>query len=106
MKTSLHCPKCERKRFVILSGVEVPERMSRRLTTPLPAIVVCTPGILGSEVGESWTELGGFEVWICTGCGYTETYAHGLERIDELAANFPGQVRVLDAGISGRGPYR
>jgi hypothetical protein len=58
-------------------------------------------------VGASWTKtLGAFETWICLGCGYTELYAHHLAGIEDLAADCPGELRIVDAGPPARGPYR
>jgi hypothetical protein len=52
--------------------------------------------------------LGRFEAWICIACGFTELYAEDLGAVDveELAAQHPDDVRIVDGASPKKGPFR
>jgi predicted nucleic-acid-binding Zn-ribbon protein len=82
MKKSLMCPKCEGRQIWRIDTVKVRTAPS---PTNLPLVVRSTWRGLESS--------GGFEAFICNGCGYTEWYAHGL---DELKHDPQEGVQLID----------
>jgi predicted nucleic-acid-binding Zn-ribbon protein len=71
MKKALQCPKCEGR--VLWRIEKVREHGDQNSLKPLPA------GVERRWWGSA--ALGGFETFICAGCGYTEWYAYGLETL-------------------------
>jgi predicted nucleic-acid-binding Zn-ribbon protein len=93
MRFNEKCPKCEGRVFAVNTLAQQPNCY-------MPGTWTLSPVTLGS--GQS---LGWFETWMCLGCGYTEFYACGLTGVQQLAAQHPGQLRIVDA-TSKEGPYR
>jgi predicted nucleic-acid-binding Zn-ribbon protein len=101
MKSTQTCPKCAGKKFAVTAEFL---QHSGHYNVPLPAVIVEKK--LGRLLGSVPTKLGSFESWICLRCGYTELYAKGVNDIEELANEFPDQLRIVDGGHGERGPYR
>jgi hypothetical protein len=59
----------------------------------------------GEKTFHGRVELEYLETWMCLGCGYTDVYACGLTSVREYAAQYPDQLRIVDAR-PGHGPYR
>jgi predicted nucleic-acid-binding Zn-ribbon protein len=103
MRTTATCPKCSGKKIVVTelrhtnNVGEVGERIDA-----IP--------VVGIRVRRSLTwdtkVVGTFESWICAACGYTELYAKDLGDVDKLAAERPTDVRIVDAAVPARGPFR
>jgi len=60
-------------------------------------------GVLPARFCKLYSGTGTFETYICKGCGFTEWYAHGL---DKLEADPKHGVRLLDGRVEDEGPYR
>jgi predicted nucleic-acid-binding Zn-ribbon protein len=104
MRSTHTCPKCAYKKFATTTEFRQPVHRSTA-TEPFFAVTLNeTQGM--PFFGSSTKPLGGFETWICLGCGYTEFYAHGLTGVEELAKQHPEQLRIVDARSPGQGPYR
>lgn len=101
MPTTAACPKCSGKKLIVaeLRDVQVPSEGPVRAYT-IPAI-----GFNAGLFSEAKT-LGSFESWICAACGYTEFYAKDLGDVDELAAQHPADVRIVDSTDQTKGPFR
>jgi hypothetical protein len=93
MKATQTCPKCSGKSIAVVDRLGIPEEI-------IPAMTLTEGGWVKQRVPH-----GKFETWICLSCGYTELYASGLEGVQELAAKYPDQVRVLGDAPRG-GPFR
>jgi predicted nucleic-acid-binding Zn-ribbon protein len=103
MRTTATCPKCSGKKIVVAelrhtnNVGEIGERIDA-----IP--------VVGFRVRRSLTwdtrVVGAFESWICVACGYTELYAKDLGDIDELAAERPDDVRIVDGTLPALGPFR
>jgi predicted nucleic-acid-binding Zn-ribbon protein len=75
MRKTLQCPKCEGRKLWRIE--EMRERgPSHAHTEPLGLDLVQKRWVGGM------TSRGTFETFICAGCGYTEWYAHGLEKLE------------------------
>jgi predicted nucleic-acid-binding Zn-ribbon protein len=102
MRTTATCPKCSGKKMMVVDLRQYPGESLTLRRIPVVAFHV-----------KQWllsvpSALGRFEAWICVGCGFTELYAEDLGDVDveELAAQYPDYVRIVDAAVSERGPFR
>jgi predicted nucleic-acid-binding Zn-ribbon protein len=94
MRSSQTCPKCSGNKFAVTAEFRQPVHRS---TATEPFFAVTLTEEIGRFFGSSTAPRGGFETWICLGCGYTEFYAKGLDGIEELAKEHPEQLRIVDA---------
>jgi predicted nucleic-acid-binding Zn-ribbon protein len=88
MRTSNTCPKCSGRKLVV-AGPRYSNEHGWFLIPVIPE---------GSR--------GYYESWTCAACGYTEFYAMALSDVDEIAAQYPDVVRIVESGEPSRGPYR
>ena len=101
MRNTQTCPKCSGKKFAVVAELRQPDHDSSNMTQPFPAVTVRVPGFISDR-----RTLGQFETWICGRCGYTELYAYGLGDIEQVARQWPDQVRIVDATPRAQGPFR
>jgi len=82
------CPQCESRKLWFISRVVVPVHdMHHMRQTPVPLAVTAEAGFA------SIRHQGEFEAFICAGCGWTEWYATG---IDKLTENPEAGVHFID----------
>lgn len=110
MKQTNACPKCASTKLFVVGEVQQKLRgdSGSNEVVPIRAAVaevsVRSPGIFGDSYERRIREAGGYETWICAGCGFTEWYATNLKQLDALA-NASSAVRVIERAEDG-GPYR
>jgi hypothetical protein len=96
IKSKLTCPNCEGRRFIHCERAV--ERGGENAGGVAPAV---------GFVSKSWVRqfdlFGAFEQLICTGCGYTERYAFGL---NGLQPDEKSGIRIIDATSKPGGPFR
>lgn len=97
MRKTHVCPKCSSRRFLVTGEFQVPDQDSSNGVEPFPAFTFSISLF-------QRTLAGGFEVWTCASCGFTEWYATGLERLD--ISQSQGKVRYFDASAPPGGAYR
>ena len=101
MRTTATCPKCSGKKIVV---AELRQPFPGTIARLIPALALNTmPEPSDALVVK---KVGGFESWICAACGYTEFYAKDLGDVDRLAVEHPEHVRIVDATVHERGPFR
>jgi predicted nucleic-acid-binding Zn-ribbon protein len=98
MRTTATCPKCSGKKIVVTDLRYVDHGEGWIATDRIPAVAYDVQGRAKS--------FGRFESWICAACGYTEFYAKDLGDVDKLTAERPEDVRIVDATVPARGPFR
>jgi predicted nucleic-acid-binding Zn-ribbon protein len=96
MRTTATCPKCSGKKILVAELRDDTGDFPHR-ARPVP--------VVAWNVGPIST-IGRFESWICAACGYTEFYAKDLGDVDELAAQLPNDVRIVDSASPKKGPFR
>jgi predicted nucleic-acid-binding Zn-ribbon protein len=92
MKKTLVCPKCEGRVLWRIESMRLPANDQQTLK----AAISGAPAKLPIHVRSAWSGFasqGGFEVFICKACGFTEWYAHGLE---ELSPDEKNGVQLID----------
>ncbi len=80
MKKTLECPKCGGRVLWRVDTIKVPQLD----VSTLKAAFTTQPAALPIQVTTGWRGLqcvGGFEAFVCDGCGFTEWYAHGLAEL-------------------------
>ena len=100
MRSSQTCPKCSGQKFAVTREFRQAPRSNSNATFQFPAIT------LEIKALDDRIITGRFEAWLCMGCGYTEFYAYGLEGVEQLAQQYPDQLRIVDARPPEQGPYR
>lgn len=106
MKATETCPKCHCRRLFVIERVAQAAHDSINGVVPMSVTTLSASARdLGlPEDNRHRAELGHFEAWVCSNCGYTEWYAEGavpaLERY--VARKGPG-VRLVAGGTT---PYR
>ncbi|MFK7989390.1 MAG: hypothetical protein AB8I08_25465 [Sandaracinaceae bacterium] len=97
MRHTQVCPKCNGRRFAVQPKFSIPSYAYSNGTHVLPAVSVCT--------GWKRSELGHLEVWSCLKCGFTELYA-AIGAMEQVARQFPEEVRIVDRTPPTNGPHR
>ena len=108
MRSTQTCPKCSGKRFAVQPEFRVPDSYPNQdMTWPFrPFTIPTEPPRFGGPSVTNVNFIGQFESWTCLGCGYTEFYAYGLDKIEEAARKWPHHVRIVGPAEEGQGPYR
>lgn len=89
MKTTLRCPKCSGKKLWIIDEFRVPGADAEG--SPLAVVPHQARGRGGIFGSLAASPRGGFELYACAACGYSELWA---TKLDELEPG-PG-VRLID----------
>lgn len=98
LKKDLACPHCEGREVWHIA--EMHERGEAGvLERPIQPLNV----VLQERFFKLYSGVGAFETYICKACGFTEWYAHGLEKLE---ADPKRGVRLLDGRNAEEGPYR
>ncbi|HEY8078080.1 MAG TPA: hypothetical protein VIF62_28330, partial [Labilithrix sp.] len=95
------CPKCDGKKIWVVEAFRIPTETAQGQV--LPVVPHQETGSLGFLALARVKPVGAFDVYLCAGCGYSELWASGL---DELKANAPSGVRLLDSSTQPAGPFR
>lgn len=97
MKTSGACPKCSCAKLYVVEEVTQPDNESSNSTVPFfMQAARLSQRDTGVTEGTSYrSQVGKFETWICSGCGFTEWYAKDLNEIGLLARHWGGGIRVV-----------
>jgi predicted nucleic-acid-binding Zn-ribbon protein len=92
MKKTLICPKCEGRVLWRIDTLKLPVQDQSSFRNALSV----SPVPLPVQVDAKWSGFattGGFEAFICKGCGYTELYAYG---IDDLLPDDNLGIQLID----------
>jgi predicted nucleic-acid-binding Zn-ribbon protein len=101
MKRSLKCPKCGGEKLWVIEKYRIPGETAEGNELSL---VPHQPDGKTSRFGIGRvTPRGHFDLYVCDGCGYTELYGGGLE---ELVPDPARGVRLIDASVPKKGPFR
>lgn len=99
MKATETCPKCECRRLFVVDKVAQPAHDSINGVVPL---TVTTLEVASSTLGlptdnRYRAEIGHFEAWICSKCGYTEWYTRdAVKTLERHVAQRGSGVRLVD----------
>lgn len=96
MKNSARCPKCESRRLWIVEPFRVPD------DTNWPALPVATR-LVGGAFLTQVVRMGGFDLYVCADCGFSELWARGLEEMEPSAET---GVTLRDTTDPEQGPFR
>jgi hypothetical protein len=99
MKNSGECIKCKGRRLWIVDQVMQPDFEHNNCSWKM---AVTSHDFRGPGHRESRVAPGSFQIIVCAGCGYTEWYAHGFERLKDI----PGARLIGDDSNDDAGPYR
>jgi hypothetical protein len=104
MRTTATCPKCSGKKMMVVDVRQNPADPRNQLVPAIAALPVIAFNAK-QWLASAPRMLGRFEAWICIACGFTELYAEDLGAIDveELAAQYPDDVRIVDGAAGRRG---
>ena len=104
MRSRNICPKCAGHDLLVVSPWRQPDPRYSNSTNLMHVTSAETAGT-GFLSVSSRTDVGAFELWVCSSCGYSELYAAGVETLKQLAdQGHPEVRRVTPEG--GRGGYR
>jgi hypothetical protein len=80
MKTTSKCPKCAGTKLFVCDNHQ-PDHESANTIYPfvITAVPIRQELTRASTANNCRTLVGGYETWICGGCGYTEWYAKDPE---------------------------
>jgi predicted nucleic-acid-binding Zn-ribbon protein len=108
MRASQKCPKCGGRQFYAVGACTVPAHDSINGTHPLTVAAAYLPtgqkGFLGMEGSKRF--LASLQAWVCAACGYTEFYVNQPDVLAYMVKHGAADVRWVDAGVSGREPFR
>lgn len=100
MKRSQQCVKCKGRKLWVIEAFRLPGETGEGTALSL----VPDQPVGGSRFGLSKAApVGGFDLWLCAACGYSELWATGVSGLREDPAR---GVRLVDASITPEGPFR
>lgn len=106
MKATETCPKCQCRRLFVIEKVAQAADDSINGVIPMSVTTLRVPSRdLGLQEDNSYrAEIGHFEAWVCSKCGYTEWYAKGaIPALERYVARRGHDVRLVGGGAA---PYR
>ena len=86
------CPKCENRELLVVNPWRQPQTRTANTTyvMRLTSIEKAGKGFLAAP---DRVEVGAFELWVCSRCGYSELYAAGVQELAQLADQGHPEVR-------------
>lgn len=106
MKATETCPKCQCRRLFVIEKVAQAAHDSINGVNPMSVTTLSVPSHdLGLQDDNDYrAEIGHFEAWVCSKCGYTEWYTKGaIPALERYVAQKGRGVRLVDRGAA---PYR
>lgn len=102
MRSTQTCPKCSGRKFAVSEVFRQPTVARASFTRPFRAITIDRE----KPHNDLYIAMGWVESWICIGCGYMELYAYQIKDLEQLAEQYPDQLRIVDANPPEQGAYR
>ncbi len=106
MRTTETCPKCQCRRLFVIERVAQAAHDSINVIVPMSVTTLPVPsGDVGLGGENDWrAEIGHFEAWVCSKCGFTEWYAkRATPALERYVAHKAQGVRLVDRETT---PYR
>lgn len=106
MKATESCPKCQCRRLFVIERVAQAAQDSINGVVPMSVTTLPVPArdLKLPQDNSYRAELGHFEAWVCSKCGYTEWYAAGaVPALEQCVARKLQGVRLVSGGTT---PYR
>lgn len=106
MKTTETCPKCQCRRLFVIERVAHAAHDCVNGIVPMSVTTLPVPASALGLGGDNHyrAEIGHFEAWVCSKCGFTEWYTKvAVQALERHVAQKGAGVRLVDREAA---PYR